>query len=256
MLNLNYDNRHTFLISSGIILLLFGLGIIYITPSINDLSIKSWAFVVGSVVIGVVLLKKGLNIWNERDEDEKTIREFKKKEMERSNELITIEISIKGCELEKIKNSQELTELANKIAQAKEQKKAIDQSLNKEMDELNNIQKEIIKNEKELVNKKRQLFQERNSDIEALPSSSVNFSIYGINSLMTPTSAYVINDTGVVFSAGHIDLKNLNTTGYISPQFLNQRTCKSCKNLYVIDMNAPIVDMGICKNCSPGTYFT
>lgn len=229
----NYNNRHTFFISSSVVLIIFGLYPFYIINNLKELSLKIIIFHLIIIFIGVVLFIKGTRLWKERDKDREDIIKFLKEEMKRTNELKKLEIEMNKLRIDKDKLSFDRNLILKEIEESKREKSKVDKENEKKIEENKKLSDEIIKKEKELLEKERELYNKRDKSINELPSTMNIVTATGFMGSGTASSEFIWTKTGIL--AG------------LSP-------CKKCGALYT--PLSPFYDEGLCENCkkSPITF--
>lgn len=174
MFKLNYDNRHTFLISLSIILLIFGFYPYYTQNDIAIISIKTHVFHAGSIGLGIALGVIGISIWNKRDNDEEELRKFKKSEILRNNQMKELEIEEKKLLL-KAKN------LDSQIQKKENEKEKLETDYDNKLQSM----EDIIKEKEELLAKRNKILHDREKAINDLPST-IDFNTVSLNNVTNP----------------------------------------------------------------------
>lgn len=96
MLDIKYSHPHTFYVSAGIVLMSLGAYPLYLYDFIwSQIPKFKLAFLVGLVIIGIISLWYGENLWKKKEEERKEMFEIRKAIMQKENELKQLEIDAK-----------------------------------------------------------------------------------------------------------------------------------------------------------------
>jgi hypothetical protein len=227
MFKLKYDHRYAFLLSYGVLLFCAGIYPFYLIgfPFSKDV----YHFLAS--ILGVVFIVLGINIWNERDKDEKEIREFTKEEMKRNNELKKVAVGreklIYKQDLIRFNKVEADKEFAESKAKAKEKKekaelsaivKKLEKSHSEKLKSIEKLEKEVTEKTGELLEKENEIYSQRTKAINELPDSLT----FGVTSDIT---------SGMT----------------ISDQIYSSKTCMQCRKLYA--PSHALLDIGLCDDC-------
>ena len=231
MLQLRYDNRHTFFISLGVIIFLFGIYPFY-RYDIDQIFIKIIIFHFLGLIVGVYLCKKGMTIWKERDNEELEITKFIKEEIEKYNELKKLEIESQKLRIDKDKLLFDLSTVKKDLNQKKQKKEIIEKETKEKLKEIEKLKEDIEKKQKELLDKEKNIYDRRETSISGLPNT------------ITVSGATMYPSTGSTMTSSEVT--TIMTYPYYPDGSLCEKKCKICKKIYIPDQ---YFDMSICPEC-------
>lgn len=285
MLKLKYAHRHTFLISLGIALIIFGLYKFYITEDLAGISLKMWMFHVPSFLLGDFFFLRGIRLWSKRDKNEEEIVKYQKQEMEIGVKLgmlamkekefdidskietrkIVEETKFAKAELEKIKKQKE--EHTEKIEEINKEEKKLEDNYRKQIEKLEQLEDKIAKKRKEIFEEKEEIFSGRITAINNLPltvSIEPTQAIFSsqINSPFLGNMGMGIQGVNLESPYAYAPASSLiSSTSPSSPSILSDKICSICGKTYKDFLSPGYVNtINICEECrdkgTTGLYAT
>ncbi|MBI4116952.1 hypothetical protein HY449_04375 [Candidatus Pacearchaeota archaeon] len=230
MIDLKYNYPHTFLLSIGVILFIFGFYPFYINNlNWNSLSLTKVVTHSISFVLSVLFLFFGGYLWTESEKQRNKLSELTKKRMQQEIELRELSISEKK---DKIK-MQQISREIEFLKKSKDEKKTdLEKGLKQKREELEKVQSEITKKEKEIEKKVNDLYDLQKQEISSIPNSyfsgaSTSFALTsGANITYnpystTPTTSYEVYRPYITSIPSTTTLIGI------------YRNCQKCKKLFL-----------------------
>ncbi len=226
MLNIKYNYPHTFFLSVGIVLLIFGFYPFYIA-NLNITLIHLSKIIIHGVLlaISVLCILIGFKLWGEKEKEKKEMAEITKKRINQS-----IEIKELSLQEKKAKNQLGILKQEVKILETrKREKKEIEGEIKIKKSEIEKFNKEILVKQKEIGEKTSKLYELQKEEISKTPD----------NYLLTSTWTTSTSGSNIV-----PDFSMSSITPYADS---NQKRCSKCGNFYTPISWIP--DEGLCQTC-------
>lgn len=229
-LDIKYNYPHTFFLSAGLILLIFGFYPFYITNFNFDLIHYTKILIHSlSIIISLICLWKGFKLWGEKEEQE--IERIKA-----SKKIREQEIELKQLTIERIKYENRLRalkiEIKNLERSKKEKTEEVEQEIKAKKLEISKLSEEIAQKQEDIENKTKKIYELQKEEVSKISN--------------TPP-LWASSISGANISSGSISVTN-----WLNPY---SRKCSNCGKDYEMNPNILDIDIGLCPSCKERRYY-
>ncbi|MCK4997296.1 hypothetical protein KAS08_03245 [Candidatus Pacearchaeota archaeon] len=220
-LDIKFNYPHTFFLSIGLALFIFGVTPFYLGSFDYTTSqdvVKIITHIV-SVIISLVCLGKGISLWEAREREQEGFRNIRKETMQQELEIITRknEMGNSILKLESLKKDEEKT----------------GEELKKKNEEIKKLDKKIDSQKKDIIGAKAKLYSLRKDEIEKIPDSNMSSGAIVLGSNTPNLSGYTGSATSWNgFSTLGSPYPGLKTICPVcnTPNEVGCRKCEKCGN--------------------------
>jgi hypothetical protein len=218
---LKYNYPHTFFLSVGIAIFLFGLSIFYINNYIfSSIEIGKLITHILAVVLGTVCIFRGLKLWGEKEEEKKELAKISREKLQ--------------LELEDFKNRKKIEQLRQEIKDIESSKGKSKEEIEEKNKQLKKLSEEIKQKQLEKEKVTENIYSLKQQEVSKIPDNYFLPVTFGASSMVPSLSGGALVDTAFYKTLyGDGSSSGIINTGSPLPTFIHKK-CSRCSMISLV----------------------